>query len=85
VLDRPLDPYLPAEGIPVKEQRSARVGNNLAALAAVVVREEDEAPSSPHRLHIGQLLAQLLRLFQDELFDRLIAAASMTHVCRTRT
>jgi DNA-binding MarR family transcriptional regulator len=31
--------------------------------------------SSPaHRLHIGQLLTQLTRLFQTELFDRLIAA-----------
>ncbi len=27
-----------------------------------------------HRLHIGQLLAQLTRLFQTELFDRLVAA-----------
>jgi len=30
--------------------------------------------SSTHRLHIGQLLTQLTRLFQTELFDRLLAA-----------
>lgn len=30
--------------------------------------------ASPPRLHIGQLLTQLTRLFQTELFDRLIAA-----------
>jgi DNA-binding MarR family transcriptional regulator len=28
----------------------------------------------PDRLHIGQLLTQLTRLFQTELFDRLVAA-----------
>lgn len=42
--------------------------------------------SSPQRLHIGQLLVQLTRLFQTELFDRLLAAGlsdarvSHTHV-----
>jgi len=30
--------------------------------------------SSTHRLHIGQLLTQFTRLFQTELFDRLLAA-----------
>ena len=30
--------------------------------------------SSQHRLHIGQLLTQLTRLFQTDLFDRLVAA-----------
>jgi DNA-binding MarR family transcriptional regulator len=30
--------------------------------------------SSRHRLHIGQLLTQLTRLFQTDLFDRLVAA-----------
>jgi DNA-binding MarR family transcriptional regulator len=30
--------------------------------------------SPPQRLHIGQLLVQLTRLFQTELFERLIAA-----------
>jgi len=30
--------------------------------------------SSPPRLHIGQLLAQLTRLFQTDLFDRLAQA-----------
>ena len=29
---------------------------------------------SPERIHIGQLLTQLTRLFQTELFERLIAA-----------
>ena len=33
-LDRPLDPHLPAERIPVEEQRGARVGCELATLAA---------------------------------------------------
>lgn len=32
------------------------------------------ATDSAQRLHIGQLLAQLTRVFQTELFDRLIAA-----------
>jgi DNA-binding MarR family transcriptional regulator len=30
--------------------------------------------STPQRLHIGQLLVQLTRLFQTELFERLVAA-----------
>jgi DNA-binding MarR family transcriptional regulator len=30
--------------------------------------------SQPNRLHIGQLLTQLTRLFQTDLFDRLVAA-----------
>lgn len=30
--------------------------------------------SPPSRLHIGQLLVQLTRLFQTDLFDRLVAA-----------
>ena len=30
--------------------------------------------SSSHRLHIGQLLTQLTRVFQTELFERLVAA-----------
>ena len=30
--------------------------------------------ASPDRLHIGQLLTQLTRLFQTELFERLVAA-----------
>ena len=30
--------------------------------------------SSPHRVHIGQLLVQLTRLFQTELFEQLVAA-----------
>jgi DNA-binding MarR family transcriptional regulator len=30
--------------------------------------------TSPERLHIGQLLTQLTRLFQAELFERLVAA-----------
>ncbi len=32
------------------------------------------ATPSAHRLHIGQLLVQLTRVFQTELFDRLVAA-----------
>lgn len=30
--------------------------------------------STPERLHIGQLLVQLTRVFQTDLFDRLVAA-----------
>src|SRR5690606_23622092 len=39
---RPLDAHLPAELLPVEEQRRLRVRLQLAALAAAVVREEDE-------------------------------------------
>ena len=42
-VDRPLDADLAAERLPVEQQRRARVRDELAALAAAVVREEDEA------------------------------------------
>src|SRR5262245_11244012 len=42
-LDRPLDPHLPAKPRPVEEEGGLRVGLELAALAAAVPGEEDEA------------------------------------------
>ena len=41
--DRPFDPNLPLQIVPVESQRRVGVGIELAALAALVVREEDEA------------------------------------------
>src|SRR5271166_3563645 len=41
--DRPFDPNLPLQIVPVENQGRVRVGIELAALAALVVREEDEA------------------------------------------
>src|SRR6185437_12914954 len=41
-LDRAFDPDLAPEPIPVKQQSRARVGGELAALAALVVGEEHE-------------------------------------------
>ena len=41
-LHRALDPHLTPEQLPVEQQRRARVGGELAALAALVVREEHE-------------------------------------------
>src|SRR5947208_12491832 len=42
-LDRPFDPHLPPERVPVEEERRARVRGQLGALAALVAGEEDEA------------------------------------------
>src|ERR1700733_14624239 len=42
-LDRALDSYLAPERLPVEEERGAGVGGQLPALAALVVRVEDEA------------------------------------------
>src|SRR5271157_864431 len=41
--DRPFEPNLPLQIVPVENQRRVRVGLELAALAALVVREEDKA------------------------------------------
>src|SRR6202023_2206622 len=43
LLDDPLDPHLAVAGRPVETQRRARIGGELARLAAAVVGEEDEA------------------------------------------
>ena len=43
MFDRALDPHLPAQGLPVEEQRRARVLGELPPLGALLVRIEDEA------------------------------------------
>ena len=43
-LDRPFDPHLALQVVPVENEGRARVGRQLAPLAALVVREEGESP-----------------------------------------
>src|SRR6478609_2194477 len=43
MIDRPLDSHLPAQRVPIEEQRATWIGVEFVTLATGVVRVEDEA------------------------------------------